>query len=231
MGDVKVISLGGSIVAPKEVDTGFVRSFANVIRRYCGEDTNRKLIFVIGGGGPARAYQQAYREIVDNPDSGDQDWIGIAATRINAALIHAVFSDLCHQEVVIDPTQVHQFVGTILVAAGWKPGFSTDYDAVLLAERFGAEVVINLSNIAKVYTADPKTDPQALPLDSISWKEFRKLVGDEWVPGKNSPFDPVASRRAEELGLKVICADGKNLANLDALLRNEAFEGTVIGPH
>jgi len=231
MGDVKVISLGGSIVAPKEVDTGFIRSFAEGIRRYCGEEKDRRLIFVIGGGGPARAYQQAYREIVDDPDSNDQDWIGIAATRINAALIRAVFSDLCHQEVVIDPTEVHQFVGTIMVAAGWKPGFSTDYDAVILAERFGAEVVINLSNIAKVYTADPKTDPQATPIDSISWADFRKLVGDEWVPGKNSPFDPVASKRAAELGLKVICADGKDLKNLDAILREESFVGTVIGPN
>jgi uridylate kinase len=115
------------------------------------------------------------------------------------------------------------------VAAGWKPGFSSDFDAVLLAERFGAGLVINLSNIEKVYTADPKTNPGAKPIDSISWDDFRALTGDEWVPGKNVPFDPVASRRASELGLKVVCAAGRNLPNLRLILEGKPFTGTVIG--
>jgi hypothetical protein len=40
------------------------------------------------------------------------------------------------------------FSGRVLMAAGWKPGFSTDYDAVVLAERFGARIrILMLSNI------------------------------------------------------------------------------------
>jgi uridylate kinase len=119
--------------------------------------------------------------------------------------------------------------GRVLVAAGWKPGFSSDNDAVLLAERFGAGSVINLSNIEQVYTDDPKKNPDARPIDAISWPDFRALVGDEWKPGKNVPFDPVASRRAAELGLKVICAAGRDLENLGKILRGEAFLGTTIG--
>jgi uridylate kinase len=117
----------------------------------------------------------------------------------------------------------------VLVAAGWKPGFSTDFDAVLLAERFQADAVINVSNIEKVYTADPKTDSNAKPIDSISWADFRALVGDDWIPGKNVPFDPVASRHAAKIGLKVICAAGKNLENLKKILLGEDFIGTIIG--
>jgi uridylate kinase len=120
------------------------------------------------------------------------------------------------------------FPGRILVAAGWKPGFSSDNDAVLLAERFGAKMVINLSNIEKVYTDDPRKNPNAKPIDRISWLDFRKMVGDDWVPGKNTPFDPIASRKAEELGLQVICAAGKNLSNLEKIIKNEDFIGTVI---
>jgi uridylate kinase len=116
----------------------------------------------------------------------------------------------------------------VLVAAGWKPGFSTDYDAVLLAERFGAQMLINLSNIEKVYTADPRTDKNARPIDKITWADFRAMVGDEWVPGKNVPFDPVASRHAEKIGLKVICAAGKDLDNLKKILNDEDFTGTTI---
>ena len=99
----------------------------------------------------------------------------------------------------------------VLIAAGWKPGFSSDTDAVYLAEKFGAKKVVNLSNIAKVYTADPKLDPTATPIDSISWTDFRLMVGDTWTPGKNTPFDPIASKEAQRLSLTVICADGRNI--------------------
>ena len=122
-----------------------------------------------------------------------------------------------------------QFTGRVLIAGGWKPGFSTDTDAVYLARRFGANRVINLSNIRKVYTDDPKKNPEAKPIDSISWKDFRKIVGDEWVPGKNTPFDPIASRLAEEAGIQVICAEGHSIENTIAILEGKPFEGTTIG--
>jgi len=121
-------------------------------------------------------------------------------------------------------------MGRVLVAAGWKPGFSTDYDAVLLAERFDARRILNLSNIAKVYTEDPRSNPAAKPIDAISWTDFRAIVGDEWSPGRNVPFDPVATRKAAELGLSVICAAGRDLDNLRRILEGESFAGTTIGP-
>jgi len=225
---VTVISLGGSIVAPDNVDTEFVKKFAELIGGFLKNDSNRRFIFVVGGGGPARRYQNACREI--NPAIKDEeaDWVGIMATRLNAQLVKAVMGDWCLQEVVTNPMEVQSFTGKVLVAAGWKPGFSTDFDAVLLAEKFKADVVINLSNIEKVYTADPRINPSAQPIDQISWADFRTMVGDEWVPGKNVPFDPVASRHAEKIGLKVICAAGKNLDNLEKILDGKEFFGTTI---
>lgn len=225
----KVLSLGGSIVAPDAPDTSFLRDFAALVRSWLDGDAARRLILVVGGGGPARTWQKAYRDSVDVPDPEAQDWIGIMATRLNAQLVRSLFLDLCPHEVVIDPSTVTVFGGRVLVASGWKPGFSTDFDAVVLAERFAADTLINLSNIAKVYTADPGSDPNAKPLDAISWKDFRAMIGDEWIPGKNVPFDPVASRRAEELSLKVVCAAGRNLDNLSAILDGKKFQGTLIG--
>ncbi|HHU36507.1 MAG TPA: UMP kinase [Treponema sp.] len=225
---VTVLSLGGSIVAPDMPDTEFLTEFSTLVRAWLAEDNSRKLIMVVGGGGPARAYQKAYREISPTISDEQADWIGIMATRLNAQLLRAIFSDICPTDVVYDPTQVDVFSGRILVAAGWKPGFSTDNDAVLLAERFDADTVINLSNIAKVYTDDPHTNPNAKPIDAISWADFRKLVGNEWVPGKNVPFDPIASLHAQKSGLTVICAAGRDIENLRAILNNESFVGTVI---
>ncbi len=226
---VTVISLGGSIVAPDSVDEVFLKEFLALIAEMLEQDESRRFIFVVGGGGPARNYQKAYRSICEKSLDNEADWIGVMATRLNAQLIKAIMRDWCREDVVIDPTEADSFDGRVLVAAGWKPGFSSDYDAVLLAEKFHADKVINLSNINKVYTDDPKKNPGAKPIDAISWADFRAMVGDEWVPGKNVPFDPIASKHASTIGIKVICAAGKNLPNLKKILNDEAFEGTTIG--
>jgi len=238
---IKVLSVGGSIVAPAEPDTAFLTAFSAMARSWLNADSVRKLIFVVGGGAPARVYQKAYRSVCslsqagkadgmqNAADDGQADWLGIMATRLNAQLLKAVFSDLCRQEVVYDPSAPFEFSGRVLVAAGWKPGFSTDTDAVYLAERFGAKTIVNLSNIEKVYTDDPAKNPDAHPLDTISWRDFRAMVGDEWVPGKNCPFDPIASKKAEAAGISVICAGGKNINNILAILNEEQFTGTLIG--
>ncbi|MCQ2603710.1 MAG: UMP kinase [Spirochaetia bacterium] len=225
---VKILSLGGSIVAPEGVDTEFLKKFRDLVENYLDADKERKLILVIGGGAPARIYQKAFREIVKESPADVQDWIGIAATRLNAQLVKSVFGSLCTDPVVTDPSADISFTGRILVGAGWKPGFSTDFDAVYLAEKFGGKTVVNLSNIAKVYSDDPKKNPDAVPMDRMTWKEFRALVGDEWVPGKNVPFDPIAAKKAADLNLNVIVADGKNIPNLKNILEDKKFSGTLI---
>jgi uridylate kinase len=230
-GMTTVLSLGGSIVAPEGPDPAFLSSFVALAREHLALSPERRLIIVVGGGGPARAWQRAYRESGGAAEDHEaQDWIGIMATRLNAQLVKALFGPLSPQDVVTDPTSLSIFMGRVLVAAGWKPGFSTDYDAVLLAERFGADRILNLSNIAKVYTADPRVDPAAKPIDAISWADFSAIVGEEWSPGKNTPFDPIATRKAAELGLAVICAAGRDLDNLRHILEGENFVGTTIGP-
>jgi uridylate kinase len=227
---VKVLSLGGSIVAPSAPDPEFLAALAALLRGKLEADPELRFILVVGGGGPARSYQEACRKACPSAADEDLDWIGIMATRLNAQLVKAVMGRLCPGDVVIDPLAVELFSGRVMVAAGWKPGFSTDYDAVVLAERFGAAEVLNLSNIAQVYSADPRTDPSAKPLESLSWAEFRGIVGGEWKPGTNLPFDPVATRRAAELGLRVVCAAGRDLANLELILDGKPFHGTLIHP-
>jgi uridylate kinase len=199
------------------------------VGEFLDRDEGRRFILVVGGGGPARAWQNACREIVPSIQDEEADWIGIMATRLNAQLVKAIMGPWCTQPVITDPSQAAPFTGRVLTAAGWKPGFSSDYDAVLLAERFQAATVINLSNIKQVYTGDPKKDPAAKPIDAISWEDFRALVGDEWTPGKNVPFDPVATRHGAKLGLKVICAAGRDLPNLRCILEEKPFTGTIIG--
>lgn len=224
-----VLSFGGSIVVPNAPDGALIRAYRQLFDEYISTK-NERMVIVVGGGATARIYQNAFRESGgDGADLDAQDWIGIMATRLNAELIRHALAPLCSDPVVYDPTGEIAFTGSILVAAGWKPGFSTDNDAVLLAERFGADTVLNLSNIAQVYSADPKIDPSATPLETVSWEEFRNIVGDEWTPGKNLPFDPIATRKAAELGLRVVAADGNDLENTRKILMDQPFFGTTIG--
>lgn len=226
----KVVSLGGSLIIPDKIDSAFLGAFRKTVLEFLDEDDERRVILVCGGGSLARRYQSVYRELSPDPQSDAADWIGIAATRLNAELCRRLFSSLCPSAVVTDPTEVSIFPGRVLIASGWKPGFSTDYDAVVLAERFSAGTVINLSDIEKVYTDDPATNPEAEPLDHLTWSEYRYLVGDEWVPGRNAPFDPIAAQLAQERRISVVVAEGKNFENVKALLSDSDFVGTVIGP-
>lgn len=230
----KILSVGGSIIVPDKPDTEFLAAFVKMCIAWLDEDKSRRLILVAGGGAPARVYQNAYKDVAGatgvSAENDAADWIGIMATRINAQLLKASFGSYCKNDVVYNPTvEDLTFDGQVLVASGWKPGFSTDTDAVYLGEKFDAKTIVNLSNIEKVYTDDPRKNPDAKPLDTISWAEFRKMVGDEWVPGKNCPFDPIASKKASELGMKVICAAGKNIENIKAILEDKEYFGTTIG--
>ena len=158
--NTKILSVGGSIIAPDKPDSGFLTSFIAMIKDWLNADPARRLILVAGGGAPARVYQNAYKEVAaelrENIEGDAADKIGIMATRLNAELVKALCGEICKNDVVYNPTENIEFSGRILVAAGWKPGFSTDNDAVLLAEKFSADTVLNLSNIEKVYTDDPK---------------------------------------------------------------------------
>ena len=111
---------------------------------------------------------------------------------------------------------------------GWKPGCSTDFDAIKFAELYGADTVINLSNISHIYDSDPKKNKKAKKLQNVSWKEMRKIVGNKWIPGANLPFDPIACKEGEHLGIKVLFAKGTDLKEVDNAIEDKKIVGTVI---
>ncbi len=221
-----IISLGGSLVVPDGIDTNFVKGFVDFIKTKAEEGF--RFIIVVGGGKTARRYQQALEEIVD-PHHDDKDWIGIGATRINAELVRIAFGNvLAAKNVIIDPTLPFDHAHKITIAGGWKPGWSTDYVSVVLAKQFGATKVINLSNIDYAYDMDPKKFPDAKKIEEITWANYRKIIPEDWNPGLSLPFDPIASKRAEEEGIEVAIMNGANLENLDQYLQGQKFVGTLI---
>ena len=223
-----VISLGGSLIVPEEINTEFIKSFQKTIEKKIGEGL--RFVLITGGGKVARKYIQAVSDI-DEITNEDKDWLGIHATRMNAHLMKTVFRKNAHPVINKDPNEIDDFEKSdkpILVAAGWKPGNSTDFVAVTLAKNLGIKKVINLSNIDYIYDKDPKKFFTAQSIKDISWPDFRKMVGDKWDPGMNVPFDPIASKLAEESGIEVAIINGKNLPSLENYLEGAEFEGTLI---
>ncbi len=220
--DTLVISLGGSIIVPGEIDKAFLKRFREIILRL----RQIRFLIICGGGTICRNYQNVAREIAP-VTKADLDWVGIQATRLNAELVRTMFGTMAYEKVIHDPDEPIDTDKRIIIGAGFEPGSSTDLRAVQLAERLGAGQVINMSNIDYVYSDDPKKNPDARKLPRISWADFRKLVGDEWDPGLNMPFDPIASRAAEAAGLTVVII-GNDIGNLERLLNGEPFRGTTI---
>lgn len=224
-----VISVGGSLIVPQTgVDTEFLTKLNSFVRRQLAKHPNRQFFLVVGGGLTARHYRDAAKTVIGHAlPPEDMDWLGIHATRLNAQLVRTIFRDVVHLTVVRNYDIIRKPTESVVVAAGWKPGWSTDYCSILLCEDYGAKTVINMSNVSQVYDKDPRSDKKAKPIDAISWANFRGLVGDEWSPGLHAPFDPVASKKAEELGIRVIVL-GKDFKNVENYLEGKKFLGTVI---
>ena len=223
-----VISVGGSLIVPEKVNSAFLKSFRDLILRHVSKKPPTRFILISGGGKTARNYQEAASSIHE-ASSEDLDWIGIHATRLNGHLLRTVFEDVAYKRVLKNPNEKVGFgKSKVIVAAGWKPGCSTDYDAVLFARTHKIGTIINLTNVDYIYDKNPKQFKDARPLKQISWKYYRQMVGDKWSPGMNAPFDPVAAKEAEKLGLTVYVINGKNLDSLESVLEGKRFIGTIL---
>jgi uridylate kinase len=221
-----VVSVGGSLIVPNELDSDFLSNFRDLILKKIGE--NLSFFIITGGGRTARRYQEAAHAVRGDLEREDLDWLGIHSTRLNAHLFRTLFSEHAQARIVKNPTRRVSDQSDIVIGAGWKPGWSTDYCAVLAAKQLGAKKMVNLSNIDYVYDKDPKKNPDAQKIEKISWREFRTLIPSEWDPGLSSPFDPVAAKEAEHLKLEVAVINGHKLEEFDKYLSGESFVGTII---
>lgn len=220
-----IVSVGGSLIVPDAIDVDFLTKFRELILRKTGEGFSFSII--TGGGKTARRYQDAAGAVTPL-SRNDLDWIGIHSTRLNAHLLRTIFADVAHPHIIKNPTNDIDITKPVTIAAGWQPGWSTDYCAVLIAKNLGATRLVNLSNIDYVYDSDPKKDSAAKQIERTSWAEFIKLIPDHWDPGLSSPFDPIAAKEAEMIGLEVAIINGAHLERFEQYLENKPFAGTVI---
>ena len=222
-----VMSVGGSLIVPDQIDTNFLSSLKDLV---ISETNNgRRFILMAGGGKTARRYQDAASEVIAL-DNEDLDWLGIHATRLNGHLLRTVFRAEAHHEMITNPDDILDVPASenVIVAGGYRPGSSTDYRAIQMSQLVGATKFINLSNTDYVYTADPRTNPEAGKIEDITWEAFRKLIPSEWDPGLSAPFDPIAAKFAHENNIEVAIINGTKLVSLKNYLEGKPFTGTRI---
>ena len=225
-----VLSLGGSLVIPTGgIDTDFLIQFNTFIRNQVSSH-KRRFFIVVGGGDIMHRYRTAAQTVRKTQVSNnDLDMLGIHATRLNAQLLRSIFVDIADPRIIKHYEIILKIDRPIAIAAGWKPGWSTDYNAVTLCQDYGIHSIIHTTRVDMLYTKDPSKCRDAQPVKNMSWTYYRRMVGKTWTPGTHYPFDPIASKLADELRVTVKFLDGRNLKNLACALDGKNFVGATIG--
>ena len=224
--EVVILSLGGSLIIPDDVDIKFLRKFKKVILR-----NTKKYKFVIscGGGGIARKYISALRK--EGLNQKLQSFSGISATRMNARFMTYFFDKdpeygILHTIEILEKYLKKDDV-VFCGALEYKPKQTSDSTSAGLAKIFKS-VFINLTNVLGLYDKNPKKYKNAKFIPEISWKEFDKMAkASKYQPGQHFVLDQTASEIIMKEKIKTYIV-GKDLKQFENVLKGRKFRGTTI---
>lgn len=221
-----VLSLGGSLIIPNEIDITFLKEFKKIILKNTKE---YKFIIVCGGGSIARKYISALREIKINEKL--QSLSGISATRMNARFMSYFFNN--DQEKGIPHTMkiLKKYIKKQDVifcgALEYKPHQTSDSTAAEIAKNFKT-FFINLTNVQGLHDKNPLEYKNARFIPKISWNDFDKMANKtKFKPGQHFVLDQTASKIILKNKIKTYIL-GKQLKEFDNLLNSKKFKGTII---
>ena len=223
---VIVLSLGGSLIIPDEIDTEFIKNFRKVILK---NTKKHKFVIVCGGGSIARKYISALEELEINEKL--QGFSGISATRMNARFMTYFFGRDANKGVPHDMKDIKNLLKIYDVvfcgALRYAKNETSDGTSAKLANYFNT-IFINLTNVDGLYNKNPKKYKNARLIEKISWKNFQKIANEnKFKPGQHFVLD----QKASEIILKNKIPTyiiGKNLKQLNNFLQNKKFTGTII---
>ena len=219
------VKLGG-FSFPLELGVEEIKKYGEMFSKL--KRDGNKLIVVTGGGKNARKYIEASRKLGANEALCDQ--IGILVTRLNARLLITSMGDDAYPKVpeTIEDLRHYFESGKVVVMGGLQPGHSTNAVTALAAESIGASVLVNVTNVDGVYTADPKKDPKAKKFDEISTDKLLSLIsGEEVSAGSYELLDPVSVRIIERSHIPTWIVSGEDPENILKILKGKHV-GTKI---
>jgi uridylate kinase len=224
MKKVIVISLGGSIIIPDKVNTGFLKEFKKLIEK---NTSKYKFIIVCGGGSIARKYIEALKD----KNHEFQGAGGIAATRANAKFVSCFFGEDPKKIIPISLKEIKKEVKkrdiVISGAIDFKPNQTTDSNAAEIAASLKA-IFINITNVDGLYDKNPKKFKNAKFISEISWKEIYKMANSmKFEPGQHFVLDQISSKIIMNNKVPSYIL-GTNIKNFEYFLKGEKFKGTII---
>lgn len=220
--EVIVISLGGSIIIPDEINMKFLKEFKKTI---LSNENKYKFIIVCGGGSIARKYINALK---DKPVAL-QSYAGISATRMNARFM-SYFFDFDQKEIPHTLENVEEKLNSQNIvfcgALGYKKDQTSDSTAIEVAKKFKARF-INITDVKGLYDKDPKKHKDAKLIKKISKEEFYKMAQKiTFKPGQHFVIDQNASKLIKENNItSYIIKENKELDNI---LKGKKFTGTIL---
>ncbi|MHA2223819.1 MAG: UMP kinase [Candidatus Hodarchaeales archaeon] len=220
MNPLITLSLGGSIINPGVIDSNFLIDFSTTIKEL---NSQYNFMIVCGGGKVARQY---IKGLPEGLTEGERDYMGIAATWLNAQLLTYYFKGMCSP---ILPSSVKNLTeqlqnNTIGISGGFLPAIKTDEDAAILADLFGSPILINITNVDGIYDRDPRKDSNAKKYNELTYKQFYEIISPLSLDaGSNAPFTLIAAKICERTNIRVIITD----ANADKI--KKAIQGINVG--
>ncbi len=195
------LSLGGSIINPGEIDNQFLSDFSKMIIKLLPEF---KFVIVCGGGKVARQY---IKGLPDGLTEGERDYMGIAATWLNAQLLTYYFKGYCSPILPSTVKNLTEQMQTydIGLSGGFLPAVKTDEDAAVLADLYGSPILINVTNVDGIYDKDPQKHSDAKKYEKLSYKQFYEVVSPLSLgAGSNAPFTFIAAKICQRSNMKII---------------------------
>ena len=178
-----LLKLSGEALAGEKktgLDDTMLNKMATEVKKCV--DMGVQIAIVVGGGNFWRGRSSG------NMDRSRADHIGMLATVMNAlgvadALENVGIEAVVQSSIAMGPI-AEGFVknnavkylneGKVVVFGGGtgNPFFSTDTTAALRAAEIDADAILFAKNIDAVYSDDPKTNPDAIKYDSITYMEI-----------------------------------------------------------
>lgn len=220
-----VLSLGGSVLVPS-LEGHVIDEYATALRHLSGRC---RLFVICGGGGEARRYIGVARAL--GIDQATADEIGIGVTRLNAMLLAGALDECAHPRIPMSYLEALEAAcsGRIVVLGGITPAQTTDAVAAVIAERTGADLIVNATSVDGIYSADPRKNRAAVRHERLTAGELLEIIADcRMDAGANTVIDLVAAKVLERSGIPALVIDGTDPLRLVRALEKGEYVGTLI---
>ncbi len=223
-----VVSIGGSVLVP-EPGADRVREHAAVVDELRADGC--RVGAVVGGGGVAREYITAARDLGANEIELDQ--LGIDVTRLNARLLIAALES----DAVSAPARDYETAGEafrsgdVCVMGGVAPAQTTDAVGAALAEYVDADLLVYATSVPGVYSVDPNEDDDATKYGELTGQDLVDVIaGLEMNAGSSAPVDLLAAKIIQRSGMRTIVLDGTDPERIARAVRYGDHDGTDVIP-